>query len=429
MCRTFTLPPDPLQPIPCCAKLASSEYIGKLVMPKRLVSAAAVLLSLAAPGLASDTAPNTRTILVLDGSGSMWGQIEGRAKISIAQDVVADLLKKMSESTELGLTVYGHRRKGDCADIETVVAPARGTSGQVLSAVNSIKPKGKTPMTDAVIAAAKALRHTEEPATVILVSDGIETCAPDPCAAARALEEAGVDFTAHVVGFDVSDAEAIKQMRCIASETGGSFRTAKDADELGRALNEVTSARPATEPKPKPEVTPKVKLTGPAEAAAGTVAAYTIEGTGADNDFLAVFDETGEMISYKTRANGDYIKLQMPKATGQYELRVLSEGREDRVMARLSVNVVELEPALDAPASVPPFAPFKVSWVGPATEWDFLVIAKKDDAGGYLTASDYLVNGGNPIEMSPPDTPGIYELRYIYGENREILVRRDITVE
>ena len=58
-------------------------------------------------------------------------------------------------------------------------------------------------MTDAVVAAADSLRYTENAATVILVSDGIETCNPDPCAAAQILAETGVDFTAHVIGFDV----------------------------------------------------------------------------------------------------------------------------------------------------------------------------------------------------------------------------------
>ena len=37
------------------------------------------------------------------------------------------------------------------------------------------------------LAAAEALGYTDAPATVVLVSDGIETCHPDPCAAARAL--------------------------------------------------------------------------------------------------------------------------------------------------------------------------------------------------------------------------------------------------
>lgn len=185
---------------------------------------------------------NANTILVMDGSGSMWGQIEGVNKIVIAREVVGDLLDTFPDDQNLGLTVYGHRERGNCADIETVVSPARETKGQIRSAVNGINPRGKTPMTDAIIAAAQALRYTEERATVILVSDGIETCNPDPCAAARALEEAGIDFTAHVVGFDVTDPKALAQMQCLAGETGGQFFTAANASELSTALTAVVAA-------------------------------------------------------------------------------------------------------------------------------------------------------------------------------------------
>ncbi|MEO1197446.1 MAG: VWA domain-containing protein, partial [Pseudomonadota bacterium] len=193
----------------------------------------------------------TNTILVLDGSGSMWGQIDGTAKITIAQDVVRDLLGTLPDTQELGLTVYGHRARGDCTDIETIVAPGAGTRAAIATAVGGIKPLGKTPMTDAVIAAANALRFTEEKATVVLVSDGVETCNPDPCAAARALEADGIDFTAHVVGFDVgADPEALAQMQCIAAETGGQFLTAENATELSTALVKV-----AAEPAPHAPLT------------------------------------------------------------------------------------------------------------------------------------------------------------------------------
>ncbi len=144
------------------------------------------------------------------------GQIDGINKIVIAREVVADILADFPADENLGLTVYGHRTRGDCSDIETLIPPAPGTAEAIIDAVNTINPRGKTPMTDAVIAAAEALRFTEEAATVILVSDGIETCNPDPCAAARALEQSGVAFTAHVVGFDVGN-EPRRSPRCSAS--------------------------------------------------------------------------------------------------------------------------------------------------------------------------------------------------------------------
>src|SRR5690606_36619787 len=73
---------------------------------------------------------------------------------------------------------------------------------------------------------------------------------PDPCAAARALEQSGIDFTAHVIGFDVKgEAEALMQMQCIANETGGRFLTADTPDELSAALTQVVAQEP-DEPEP-----------------------------------------------------------------------------------------------------------------------------------------------------------------------------------
>lgn len=193
----------------------------------------------------AQSADRPNTILVLDGSGSMWGQIDGVNKIVIAREVIADMLEAMADDVSLGLTVYGHRQRGSCTDIETIVAPAPGTQDRILEAVNAINPRGRTPMTDAVIAAAQSLRSTEEAATVILVSDGIENCNPDPCAIAAELEATGVDFTAHVIGFDVaSEPEARAQMQCIADNTGGQFLTADNAAELSAALEQVVAALP-----------------------------------------------------------------------------------------------------------------------------------------------------------------------------------------
>jgi Ca-activated chloride channel family protein len=208
---------------------------------KSILTAAVTALALGAGSLPAIGQEQPNTILVLDASGSMWGQIDGVNKIVIAREVVADILGDFPEDQNLGFVTYGHRERGQCSDIQTVIEPAPGTAHEIIKIVNELNPRGMTPMTDAVIAAAQALRHTEQAATVILVSDGIETCNPDPCAAARALEQSGIDFTAHVIGFDLrGEAEALMQMQCIAEETGGRFLTADNAQELTAALQEVT---------------------------------------------------------------------------------------------------------------------------------------------------------------------------------------------
>lgn len=198
-----------------------------------------------------------RAMIVLDASGSMWGQIDGKTKIEIARDTLGSVLGAVPTGNELGLIVYGHRRKGDCSDIELAVPAGKGTAGAISGFAQSISPKGKTPLSAAVKQAAQSLRFTEDKATVILVTDGLETCNNDPCALGRELEAAGVDFTAHVVGFGLSKEEGA-QVSCLAKETGGQYLEASSADTLGKALEKtvVVQAEPKPEPKPTPPPEP-----------------------------------------------------------------------------------------------------------------------------------------------------------------------------
>ena len=193
-----------------------------------------------------------RTIIVLDASGSMWAQIDGKSRIEIAKDTVKTVIGNLPADMELGLMAYGHRDKGSCTDIELLVPPAAGSGAAIISATNKISPKGKTPLTEAVKRAAEELKYTEEKATVILVTDGLETCNADPCALGAALEKSGVDFTAHVVGFGLTEAEG-KKVACLATNTGGKYIQASDAKSLTKALTTtVLKANTPPPPSPKP---------------------------------------------------------------------------------------------------------------------------------------------------------------------------------
>ncbi len=218
-----------------------------------------VFLGLLATSAKTDAAEQVKVMLVLDASGSMWGQIDGKTKIAIARQTIADLLAVWDKNVQLGLSAYGHRKKGDCADIQTIypVGPVR--SGSILEAVNSLKPKGKTPLSEAVRRAAQELKFTEDKATVVLISDGMETCKADPCALGAELEQLGVDFSVHVVGFDAEKKQQ-EGLRCLAENTGGLFLAAKDAKELNTALfKAVTAAKKPTKKVAAKPVTPAKK--------------------------------------------------------------------------------------------------------------------------------------------------------------------------
>ena len=220
-----------------------------------LVVAVALLVP-AATAQAQSAAPRApqgpgQSMLVLDASGSMWGQIGGKAKMDIARDAVANMLGSWPASQQLGLMAYGHRSKGNCADIEMLKAPGSVDKTSFQQSVNALQPKGMTPISASVRMAAEQLKFSERKATVILVSDGEETCHADPCALGQELEKLGVDFTAHVIGFDIEKgSKAHAQLQCLATSTGGKYLDARNAEDLNKAMGDVARTVPAPAPPP-----------------------------------------------------------------------------------------------------------------------------------------------------------------------------------
>jgi len=195
--------------------------------------AAWLLLLFSAATLAQDEA-DTDLILILDASNSMWGQIDGVNKIVIAREAVGGLIDALPDETDVGLIAYGHRREGDCEDIETLSPVAPLNKDSLKTTINSVKPRGKTPITASINAAIDLARERES-AAIVLISDGIETCGLDPCSAVRTAKQAGVPFVLHVVGFDIAG-EDVSQLECAAQEGGGLYMSADSAAELSEAL-------------------------------------------------------------------------------------------------------------------------------------------------------------------------------------------------
>ena len=202
--------------------------------------------------LAAHTASASTVLFVLDASGSMWGQIDGEPKIDIARRVLGDLVADLPADVEVGLEAYGHNRKDDCADIEMLSAIG-SDRGALKDAIQTLSPKGMTPLTESIKRAAAELREVEGASSIVVVSDGKETCDADPCAAAKAARAGGTDIRIHVVGFDVT-AEEGEQLACIAEGGAGKYFSASNAKELVTAFAEVKKA--VAEPEPEPEPAP-----------------------------------------------------------------------------------------------------------------------------------------------------------------------------
>jgi Mg-chelatase subunit ChlD len=199
-------------------------------------------------------------LFVLDGSGSMWGQIDGVAKIATAKQALTALIGDLPPETNVGLMAYGHRREGDCGDTEVLYPVSSFDTERLKPVIEAITPRGKTPIAAALEQAAAAMPASERPSNVLLISDGLETCGGDPCAAARALAEQGINTRVHVVGFDLTEEENAA-LQCIADNGGGSYYAANDAksftEAVKRAVADTAEATPEPEPAPEPAPEPE----------------------------------------------------------------------------------------------------------------------------------------------------------------------------
>src|SRR5689334_2315405 len=197
--------------------------------------------------------------LVLDASGSMNAKLpEGKTRIEAAKLAVTDLVGKLPADVRLSLWAYGHQSptsKHDCRDTQRVVDfdAISANKADVLTKTRAIEAQGYTPITYVIKLVADDLgKEDGTPRTIILVSDGKETCEGDPCATAKALADADASLVVHTIGFAV-DTVAKYQLQCIARVARGRYFDAGSTSELAATLNEAAKSPPPTKPDPPPQ--------------------------------------------------------------------------------------------------------------------------------------------------------------------------------
>ena len=198
----------------------------------------------AAPSTNAAPASMVNTELVLDSSGSMaQATSTGESRIDAAKRVLTDVIGTIPNDTNrinVGFRVFGHTgnnteagRAESCRGTELRV-PVEGVNRQALQGqVDAYQPVGWTPITLALTEAAKDLPAAADGISnsMILVTDGLETCDGDPCAAATAIAAGDVKATINVIGFGTTPEET-SVLSCIADNSGGLLLSANNYEEL-----------------------------------------------------------------------------------------------------------------------------------------------------------------------------------------------------
>ena len=243
-----------------------------MILPKQaclgfFAALALGLLACPAVALSQDALP--RAVLIIDGSGSMWGRIDNREKIVIAREQLAERIKLLKAKADLGVMSYGHRRRRDCRDIEMIVPIGPVDPGTYGETIKRLLPRGKTPVASALNMAAQAINSTKgkkgQKSHIILVADGLENCRLDPCTTAASLASDNPRLTIDVIGFGISQSEA-EQLQCISRATSGRFHKADNSVQLAAAIELAFAAigptkSPVTKAKKsKPKIAPGLYL-------------------------------------------------------------------------------------------------------------------------------------------------------------------------
>ena len=191
---------------------------------------------------ASTGSADAKAALILDASFSMLEEDADGPRIDAAKKATNELVDSLPDTAKMGLLTYGAQesnapdnRERGCKDIQRLVPVDTIDKAEFKSAIDGLTPKGYTPMGNALRKAADELGNDGE-RSIILVSDGIDTCAPpEVCDVAKELAGQGVDLTIHTVGFK-ADEDARAELECIAEAGGGQFLEAADSTSLAESL-------------------------------------------------------------------------------------------------------------------------------------------------------------------------------------------------
>ena len=185
--------------------------------------------------LAQRKKPTIKTsfILLIDTSGSM----AENNKINQAKDAAKRAARQVSKTTEIAVLHFD----GGCgAGAMREAAPFTTDVNVLLAAIDKLQPGGGTPM---YIATAAAVKYAQDHGrgsqrTVVLMSDGGDSCRDQQAQAAAAIRSSNIPVS--TIGFDVgNNQQAQGDLGNLATMTGGRTFSASAADprEIIRAFN------------------------------------------------------------------------------------------------------------------------------------------------------------------------------------------------
>ncbi len=183
-------------------------------------------------------------IVILDCSGSMNDRLlDGSSKWKAAQQAAIELIKSVPEGRGLSLIAYGLDAQRQCSSVDLIrpLSPLTlADKANLMLAVERFQAIGHTPIGLSLKLASEQLKSVTGMSSVVLITDGMETCHADPVVEAANLvaKFKNRQASVHVIGFCMGDRDAA-QVAKIAEAGHGSYYDAKNSGELIESIRKV----------------------------------------------------------------------------------------------------------------------------------------------------------------------------------------------
>ena len=176
------------------------------------------------------------------------------SKLDHAKNALNKIIDNLPSDLQVGLRIYSGnisekmgQKVSSCDDIQLVV-PIQKVDKQALKQhIDTMEAKGSTPLAKSLQLAEKDFTTNETlQQTVILVTDGIESCEGDPCAVAKDIHSRGRIQAIDVLGIDIGE-EVENSVACIAENGGGQYYSITSIQDFENSFKEVIGIKSFTD--------------------------------------------------------------------------------------------------------------------------------------------------------------------------------------
>lgn len=183
-----------------------------------------------------------RILILLDGSSSMTNAWQaGQTRFQTAGNIVLalmDSIYNINPDVEFSLRVYGHQSpaaQNDCYDTRKEVLFSKSNRTQMAFRLESLQPIGVSPIAYSLKAAAESDFENDHDYSysLILITDGGESCGGDVCAIVQNLVRRKIEFNPYIISlFDYAPLR--DQYNCL-----GSYLLVSQTTDLPRAVKTI----------------------------------------------------------------------------------------------------------------------------------------------------------------------------------------------